>query len=172
MQQNNTEHSLVIPAFQKSQELRLGLGKTREGESRLIEAKDVNPSTYTDLEFCFNEGYRELRRHLATIGYEITKAETAVEVAKSNFIIDVYPSIVSGLPKALQSQASTLQAHLVRDQEYLLSMDRVGQLKAMEALLDGKVKVFEKTCQFLRKKMDLVLRSGLSNSNLYVTSGK
>jgi hypothetical protein len=169
---NNTqEHSLVIPAFQKSNELSLSLNKTREGESRLLEAKMVNPITYTDLESCFNEGYRELRRHLATIGYELTRAETAVEVAKSNFIIDTYPGIVSNLPRAIQSQASTLQAHLVRDQDYLAAMDRVGQLKAFEALLDGKIKVFEKTCSFMKKKMDLILRSGLSGSQLYVTSG-
>ena len=172
MSDNSSEHALVIPAFQKSQELHLSLNHTREGERRLSEAKTVNPVTYADLESCFNEGYRELRRHLSTIGYELTKAETAVEVAKSNFIIDTYPGIVANLPRALQSQASTLQAHLIRDTEYLESLDRVGQLKAMESLLDSKVKVFEKTCQHMRKSMDLILRSGLSNSNLYSTSNK
>jgi hypothetical protein len=172
MANNNTEHSLVIPAFQKSAEMHLTLSKTREGESRLLEAKMVNPVTYAELESVFNEGYRELRRHLSTIGYELTRASTAVEVAKSNFIIDTYPGIVASLPRAIQSQASTLQAHLIRDQEYLMALDRVGQLTAMESLLDGKIKVFEKTCQFMRKKMDLILRSGMSGSNMYSTSGK
>lgn len=164
-------HSLIIPAFHKSAELSLNLSRTREGESRLMEAKMVSPVTYADLESCFNESYRELRGHLAIIGYEIVKAEAAIDSAKSNFIIDTYPNIVAGLPRAIQSQASTLQAHLVRYVDYTSAVDRLGQLKAMEALLDGKIKVFEKTCQFMRKKMDLILRSGLSNGNLYVTSG-
>jgi len=168
----NPEHALVIPAFQKSQELHLVLTKTRDGESRLLEAKMVSPVTYAELEYCFNESYRELRRHMATIGYEITKAQTAVEVAKSNFIIDEYPAKVADLPKAMQAQAATLQAHLMRNQDYLLAMDRVGQLKAFEALLDGKIKTFEKTCSYMKKKMDLILRSGLSGTNLYSTSGK
>lgn len=167
----DSNHTLTVPAFQKSSELVLSLNSTREGESRLLEAKMVSPITYADLESCFNEAYRELRRHLATIGYEITKAEAAVDAAKSNFIIDEYPNIVSTLPKAIQTQASTLQAHLIRNETYTTALDRVGQLKAMEALLDGKVKVFEKTCQFMRKRMDLILRSGLSNANLYTTSG-
>ena len=86
----NVEHSLVIPAFDKSTEMVMSLNKTREAESRLLEAKMVSPVTYADLESCYNEAYRELRRHLATVGYGITKADNCLETAKSKFLIDSY----------------------------------------------------------------------------------
>ena len=137
-----------------------------------MEAKDVSPVTYAELESVYNESYRELRRHLATVGYQIVRAQAAVEAAKATFIIDTYPTILQTLPRALQSQASTLNAHLSRCDEYTSALDRLGMLKAVEALLDGKVKTFEKTCQFMRKRMDLIIRSGLSGADLYVTSGR
>lgn len=166
----NTDHSMVIPAFQKSLEVALSLNKTREGESRLLEAKMVNPVTYADLTSCYNEAYRELKRHLATVGYELTKADNALETAKSNFLIDSYQEKIKDLPKSHDS-SDLRKAWLMRDEAYLAAKDRVDMLKAVEALLDGKIKVFEKTCQFMNKRMDLVLRSGLSSSQLYVTSG-
>ncbi len=163
---------MVLPALAGAPSLSLNLSATKEGEKRLHESKMVSPITYTDLEYCFNEGYRECRRHLATVGYQIVKAEAAVEAAKATFIIDTYPGILTTLPKAIQSQASTLSAHLARCEEYTSALDRLGMLTAVEALLDGKIKTFEKTCQFMRKRMDLILRSGLSNADLYATAGR
>lgn len=163
---SETEHSLVIPAFQQSTELSLSLNKTREGEARLLEAKMVNPLTYADLESCFNESYRELKRYLGLIGLELLKADDALETAKSNFLIDSYQDKIKDLPKSYDS-ADLRKAWLMRDADYLAAKDRQNMLKAMEALLDGKIKVFEKTCQFMRKRMDLVLRSGLSDPQLY-----
>lgn len=163
---NDTEHSLVIPPFQKTEELQLVLNYTREGERRLIEAKDVSPITYAELESCFNEAYRELRRHLATIGFQLSKADNALETAKSNFLIDSYQAKIKDLPKSYDS-ADLRKAWLMRDSEYVAAKDRLDMLKAMEALLDGKIKVLEKTCQYMRKRMDLILRSGLSDPQLY-----
>ncbi len=168
---NETEHSLVIPAFQKIEELRLALTYTREGEKRLLEAKTVNPITYVDLESCYNQAYRELKTNLAIIGDQLNKADNALETAKSNFLIDQYQEKIKDLPKSYDS-ADLRKAWLMRSEPYLAAKDRVDMLKAMEALLDGKIKVFERTCQYMRKKMDLILRSGLSNSNLYVTGKK
>lgn len=165
---NDTDHSLVIPPFQKTEELKLALNYTREGERRLIEAKNVSPITYAELESCFNEAYRELKRHLATVGFQLSKADNALETAKSNFLIDRYQDKIRDLPKSHDS-ADLRKAWLMRDSEYVAAKDRLDMLKAMEALLDGKIKVFEKTCQYMRKRMDLILRSGLSGSDLYVS---
>jgi hypothetical protein len=149
----------------------LSLNSTREGESRLLEAKMVNPITYADLECCYNQAYRELKRHLATIGFELSKADNALETAKSNFLIDVYQEKIKDLPKSYDS-SDLRKAHLMRDSAYVDAKNRVDMLKAMEALLDGKIKVFERTCAFMKKRMDLVLRSGLSDPQLYVTGKK
>lgn len=161
-----SKFALTIPQFQGSSELCLPLDKTKEGEKRLIEAKTVNPLTYTELEYCFNEGYRELRRHLATIGFQLTEADKALETAKSNFLIDEYHEKIKDLPKSMDS-ADLRKAHLMRCAPYTEAMDRVNMLKAMEALLDGKIKTFEKTCAYMKKQIDLLLRSGQTSPGLY-----
>lgn len=168
---NKQEHSLVIPAFNKSQELHLCLNKTKEGESRLLEAKMANPITYAELECCYNQAYRELKTNLAIIGDQLNKASDDLETAKSNFLIDSYQDKIKDLPKSYDS-ADLRKAWLMRDEAYLAAKDRENMLKAMEALLDGKIKVFERTCAFMKKKIDLILRSGLSGSQLYTNSIK
>lgn len=164
----NTEHALVVPSFKTIEEIRLKLTYTREGESRLLEAKMVNPATYSDLESCFNQAYRELKTNLAVIGDQLNKADDLLEKAKSNFLIDNYQEKIKDLPKSYDS-ADLRKAWLMRDTEYLAAKERVDMLKAMEALLDGKIKVFERTCVFMKKKMDLILRSGMSGSQFYST---
>ena len=170
MDVNSQESSLVVPQFQEFPEKHLSLKFTREGERRLLEAKDASVVTYADLESCYNQAYRELRNNLAFIGDQLNKADTALETAKSNFLIDSYQEKIKDLPKS-QDSADLRKAWLMRDSAYIAAKDRVDMLKAMEALLDGKIKVFERTCQFMRKKMDLYLRSGMSTT-LHVTSGK
>jgi len=62
-------------------------------------------------------------------------------------------------------------AFFMRDSSYTAALDRIAQLKAFECFVDGRIKVMENVCRYMRKQMDLVLRSGLSNANLYVTHG-
>lgn len=162
---------LVVPGFRGSPSMELELAKTRAGESRFLEAKDVNPITYADLEHSFNESYRELKRHHATVGFQLTLADKTLKQAKAEFIIDKYPAIMEGKPKTYDT-AERREAHLMRDKEYLEALDRVNQLKALEAFIDGKIKVLENVCRYMRKRMDLIMRSGLSDGALYITSGK
>lgn len=161
---------MVIPAFGKSPSLSLEMGKTREAEHRIVEARTVNPSTYNDLEYCYNEAYRELKRHLSTIGYQLTLADKALETAKADILIDKYPDFLKDKPKSYDS-ADLRKAFCMRDPEYLAALDRVNQLKAIESFLDGRIKVMENVCRYMKKTMDLIIRSGM-NANLYVTSGK
>lgn len=164
-------HVLVIPGFRGSPELTLDMSYTREGESRIIEAKDVNPLTYTELEHVFNEGYRELKRHFSNIGFQLSLAEKAFEIAKSDVLLDKYPEFMKDRPKG-NDHADLRKAFMMRDKEYLEALDRINQLKAMESFVDGKIKVFENVCRFMKKKMDLIIRTGMSDSNLYITSGR
>ena len=168
MEENN-QHALIVPAFKTLNEIRLTLNYTRVGESRLLEAKSVSPINYSDLESCFNQAYRELKTNLAIVGDQINKADVLVEKAKSDFLIDRYQEKIKDLPKSYDS-ADLRKAWLMRDIDYTSAKDRLDMLKAMEALLDGKIKVFERTCAFMKKQMDLLLRSGLSGSQLYITN--
>lgn len=169
---------MVIPAFGQLPQVRMDLSSTKEAESRLIEAKTVNPITYSDLEHCFNESYRELKKHMATIGFQITKAEKAVDLAKADVFLDKYPDwIAAEVAKAkekgvkFQDSADVRDAFLARDAAYQQAMEHLSKIKAMESFMDGKIRVMENVCRYMRKQMDIVLRSGI-DPNLYNTQGK
>lgn len=169
--QRDDENVLVIPAFAKSKELKLGINATKEAETRLVEAKTVNPITYADLEHCFNEAYRELKRHSATIGYQLALADKALEEAKSTIFLDTYPEFMKGRPKS-QDNSDLRKAFMMRDPAYIAAIDRINMLKAMESFVDGKIKVLENVCRYMRTQMQLTIRSGLANTNLYNTQTK
>lgn len=147
------------------------MSSTRLAEKRLIEAKTVNPITYADLEHCFNESYRELKKHVSTLGYQLAMAQKALEIAKANVLLDKYPDFMKDRPKS-QDNGDMRQAFLMRDTDYVTALDRINQIRAIESFVDGRIKVMENVCRYMRKQMDLVLRSGLSNADLYVTHGK
>lgn len=170
---NVQENYLVLPAFGKAPELRLDLSNITEAEQRLIEAKTVNPVTYVDLEHTFGASYRDLKRHLSMIGFQISCAEKALEEAKANVLLDTYPEFLkTSEMKKSQDNADLRKAFLIRDPAYSAATDRINQLKALESNFDGKIKVMENVCRYMRKQMDLVLRSGLSSRDYYVTQGK
>jgi hypothetical protein len=167
---NQNDKALVIPAFGKSPALSLEMGSIREAESRYLEAKTVNPSSYVDLEHTFNESYRDLKRHVSSIGYQLTLAQKALSEAKADVILGAYAEYLENKPKSMDSTAR-MEAFLSKDSAYSAALDRVAQLKALESLFDGKIKVVENVCRYMRKKMDLIIRSGLTDSGMY-TQGK
>lgn len=156
---------LVIPEFGTQSPIRLDVSKIKDGESRLHEAQVVNPATYSNLEYVFNEGYREAKRHISLIGYQITLAEKAQREAKSRALIDEYPVFLK--EKGFKDNAQLREAYLERVPDYVAAQDRVDMLRAMEELMSGKVHVFENTCRYLKKQMDLIIRSGV-DSNKYL----
>jgi hypothetical protein len=167
----NSNHALVIPTFKSLPALSLDMKNIREAESRFIEAKTVNPVTYSELESCFNEGYRDLRKYLSLIGFQITQAEKLIEDAKADVFLDKYPTYMDGKPKS-HDTSDVRKAFLSRDPDYQAALDKFNQLKALESHFDGKIKVIENVCRYMRKKMDLILRSGLSSTDYYNTQGK
>jgi hypothetical protein len=162
--------TMTIPGFRGSKPLVLPIAATRESEARFIEVQQVNPITYVNLEHTFNESYRELKQHLATIGYQLVMADKAMRTAKSTFLLDKYPDLIKDRPKG-DNNADTRDAYLMRDTDYTEALDRVAMLTAMESFMEGRVKTVENVCRYMRKRMDLIIRSGLSNSNLYISGG-
>lgn len=169
--ENQQQAMMIIPAIGEGKSLELALTATSIAEQRLIEARTVNPFTYSDLEHTFNESYRELKANMAKLGYMITEADKAVKRAKAEVLIDKYPDFMKDRPKN-QDNADMREAFLTRDDTYMNAVDRVNQLKATEALFDGKIKVMENVCRYMKKQMDLILRSGMSNADLYNTNRK
>jgi len=149
----------TIPEFDTRLPVKLSFSKITEGEIRLIEAKAVNGATYSDLEYTYNEGYREARKNLTVVGYEIAQAERIVRRIKSEHILDEYPGFLK--EKGLKDNATVRDAFLERQGDYVSAMDRVSMLKALESLLEGKIKVFENVCRYMKKEVDILLRSGM-----------
>lgn len=164
-------HSLEIPAFGKSPILVLHMAKIREAETRYIEAKTVSPTTYSDLEHTFNEAYRDLKQHLSSIGYQLAMANKALREAKAEVMLGSYAEHMRGKPK-YQDNTDLRDAFLIKDHAYQAAFDRVEQLKALESNFDGKVKVIENVCRYMRQKMYLISKSGVPYSSIGVTSGR
>jgi hypothetical protein len=162
---------MVLPAFGKAPELKMEMKNIREAEARLIEAKTVSPVTYADLEHTFNEAYRDLKKHIASIGYSLSMAQKSLEDAKADVILGSYAEAMKDKPKS-HDTLDMRNAYLTRDVQYSAALERIAQLKALEANLDGKIKVMENVCRYMRKQMDLILRSGLSSKDFYITQGK
>jgi len=162
---NEKKAELTIPQFGSLPQMTLDLTKIKEGEDRLYEAQNVTVISYSNLEYVFNEGYREAKKHLSQVGYQITRAEKALREAKSRALLDEYPVFLKD--RNMKDSAQIRDAFLETVQDYTLAQDRIDMLKAVDALLDSKVKVFENTCRYLKKQMDIVLRSGI-DPNKYV----
>ena len=162
---NSKKAELVIPQFGSLPQMTLDLTKIKEGEDRLYEAQTVNVISYSNLEYVYNEGYREAKKHLSQVGYQITRAEKALREAKSRALLDEYPVFLKD--RNMKDSAQIRDAYLETVKDYTEAQDRIDMLKAVDALLDSKVKVFENTCRYLKKQMDIVLRSGI-DPNKYV----
>jgi hypothetical protein len=149
----------TIPEFDIRPSIRLDFSSISGGEQRLIEAKIVNGGTYAELEYVYNEGYREAKKNLTVVGYEITQAKKIIRRLKSQYILDDYPDFLK--KSKLKDNATVRDSFLESKQDYVDAQDRVDMLIALESLLEGKIKVFENVCRYMRKEMDILIRSGM-----------
>lgn len=156
---------LTIPEFGSIPKIVLDISDIKRAESMILDAKVVNGGTYNDLEWNFNEGYRQAKTHLSEIGYQITRGKKALREAKSVAILDVYPEFLK--EKKLKDNATVRDAFLERRVDYVAAFDRVDMLLALESLMEGKVKNFENICRYIKKQMDITIRSGV-DSNKYM----
>lgn len=163
--------ALVLPPFGKTLEIKMEIEPIVVAESRMHEVQMVNPITYVDLEHTFNEAYRVLKRHLSTIGFQITQAQKAMDQARAEVLLGSYADFMQGKPKS-HDNADLRNAYFMRDAEYIAALDRLNQLKALESHFDGKIKTLENVCRYMRKQMDLLIRGGLSSADLYNTQGR
>jgi len=155
----------TIPAFDTRPPVSLIFTSISEGEKRLIEARLVNGGTYSDLEYCFNEGYREAKKNLSTVGYEISQAKKILRRIKSQYILDVYPKFLK--ENGLKDNACNREAFLEKQADFVSAQDRLDMLLALESLVEGKIKVFENVCRYMKKEMDILIRSGMTG-NKYI----
>jgi len=152
----------TIPEFDTRPPIHLEWTKVREGENRLVEAQAVNGGTYAELEYTYNEGYREAKKNLSVIGYEIKQAKKIIRQTKSQYLLDDYPEFLK--ERKLNDNSANREAYLERQQDYVDAMDRLAMLEALESLLEGKVEVFVNVCRYMKKEIDILLRSGMQGN--------
>lgn len=163
---NFTESAaIVIPQAGTRPAISLSRNSINEGYKRLVEAKTVNIATYADLEYVFNDGYREAKTNISIIGYEITVAQREVRRIRGEYILDVYPGFLK--ERGLKDNAANREAFLERQEDYVVAMDRVALLTAIQTSFEGNIKVFENVCRYMKKEMDILIRSGVIDSNKY-----
>ena len=156
---------LDLPGFKTMPPISLDISTLKEAERRLIEAKDVSPVTYGTLEYCFNESWRMLSQHLAIVGDAILRTEQELDRSKGLAVLDKYPEFIKDKPK--MDNADTRKAFITMDVDVVAARERLDQLKVLEMFLDSRCKVMERTCAYMKKRIDLIQRSGLSNTKLY-----
>lgn len=152
---------IMIPELNGSPSVKLFTGNIKSAETRFIDAKNVNWATYNELEYSFNEGYREAKKNLVDIGYALSRTAKLQNERKSLLILDEYPDFLK--MKAMKDSATVRDAFIEKDELYTNYQNRFDQLKAMEAMMEGKIKVFENVCRFIRKTIDIEVRSGIGN---------
>jgi hypothetical protein len=156
---------LKIPQFGPLSEMVLDISNIQEGERRLVEAKTVNVSTFSELSYCFNESYRECRKHMSVIGYQIAMTEKEINKVKSRYLLDEYQEMIK--EKKIKDSTDIRESYLVTKEDYATAIDRLALLKATESFIEGKIKVFENVCSYMKKEIDLTTRSSM-NPNHYI----
>lgn len=162
---NRDDLSVTVPGFKNLAPLVMDMGALKEGERRIVEAKLVNPSTYVELEHVFNQSYMELKRNISAIGFQIGRMEKEIERAKATLLFDKYPEFIKDKPKNLDT-AATRNLFLANDPEIQEGEDSLLFLKRLESNLDGRIRVMENVCRYMRRQMDIVLRQ-MPSGNIY-----
>ena len=151
-----------IPAFHTRPTLPLSFTDISNAERRLSEAQAVNGATYSALENLFNEGYREAKKNLSIVRYEITQAKKHLRQVTSIHLLDNYPDFLK--EKGLKDHAANREAYLARQEDYEEAMDRLAMLEALKDLLEGKVQNFVNVCRYMKKEIDILIKSGIVNN--------
>lgn len=167
----NKDHiEVILPAFRGLEAVSINMTALKEAERRLVEAKTVTPSTYTELEYTMGEAYREIKRNLATVGYQILKTQNEFERSKASALLDKYPVFLEGKSSKFDN-AAVRDAFLARDVEVQEAKERLDSLKTLEVFLEGRVKVMENVCHYMRNAMRLVMKSGIPTDIYYKGNG-
>jgi hypothetical protein len=145
--------------------LHLDLTEVYAIEARESETKVVNAYTANELAGEFNRGCGILSKYISWLRYEITKAEEQLDLAKACVILEVCPVEAVKLVKGLKPNDAWRDALIIRDVECQKWNDAISKLEAVKALLEGKLKTFERSYYTCYKEKDSKGRLPMQNMN-------
>jgi len=150
---------LIIPGHGHCKQLELSMDKIKEAQSRTHETKVVTPATYNELEYVFNEAYRDAIKYITEIRHEKTKIEKSMQERKADIILDIIPKMLADQPKS-SNNADFRNAVIARDEEYQNHLEHLNKLVALESHFEGIEDHMTRTCRAMKKSMDLIIRAG------------
>lgn len=161
-EQNKQGTMMVVPAFRHCPELKLNMVGWETAMKRFPEAKTLVASNYLDLEFTFQEAWRESKRNAIQVGDALKKARQNVEEIKSDIILDEIPKLMEELPKSVTGNAHFRNAVIARNEDYKQAQIHVEKLEAMLEHFESHMKIMENTSRFLKKQMDYFKNTGIT----------
>ncbi len=124
-------------------------------EARIEEIAIINTAKAPELIVCFTRAYATLTDHLAVISTQVVKAQNTVAKRSAIVLLDEVPRILreKGVLSARSPGGSEDQrtAVLEMDPEYQVARDRLQELEAYYALVEGKQDNIERAYLAVRK---------------------
>jgi hypothetical protein len=128
-------------------------------ENRIHETSFITPQKSPELTSLFNKTISELYENIVMVDYEVSQAATNVDKIEATILIDKASETLK--KKGLSNSADMREAVVKIDPEYQDAMNRLQALKAMSALLKGKLESF-KRAYFDAK--DIIKLAGIESS--------
>lgn len=161
MSEQNNGTTMVVPAFRHCPELKLRMSGWQTAMKRLPEAKVLAASNYLDLEFTFQEAWRESKTNAIQVGDALKKARQNVSEVKADIILTEIPELLKELPKSANN-ADFRNAVIVKNEDYKKAQEHVEKLEAMLEHFESHMKIMENTSRFLKKQMDYFRNIGIT----------
>jgi hypothetical protein len=114
-------------------------------ESRLFEVAAATPAKAPELMSTFNEACNTTSKYLAWIEYELLQGEKFFNLAKATVILEKAPEEFKKYrDTGIKFNEDFREALIARDMDCQKRLDALNGIKAVRALLESKVKSFER----------------------------
>lgn len=152
---------MTVPGFRLCPDIKLNMSAWQVATGRLKEVQNLAAANYSNLEFCFQEAWREARANSIIIGDAIRKAKQNIEEIKADVVLTEIPELLRDSPKSANN-ADFRNAVLARNEQYKQANEHLDKLEAMLAHCESHMKIMENTSRFMKKQMDYFIRNGTS----------
>lgn len=156
---------MIIPAFKHCQELKLNVSGYKKAMTNMHLVKNLVPTNYSNLEYTFQEAWREARVNAIKVGDAIKKARQNIEEIKADIILTEIPKLLEGHPKT-KDNTDFRKAVIAKNEDYKKATEYLEKLEALEAHFDSHMKIMENTSRFMKKQMDYYIRSGVISNGV------
>ena len=116
---------------------------------------------YLDLEFAFQEAWREAKTNAIQVGDALKKARQNVSEIKADIILTEIPQLLKELPKSANN-SDFRNAVIIKNEDYKKAQEHVEKLEAMLEHFESHMKIMENTSRFLKKQMDYFRNIGIT----------